>query len=192
MFGLGTVVGLLIALALAAVAVGVVISLASAYDALLSLRTNIDRSWSNLNGLLKQRHDELPKLIETCRSYMPGEQKPLQVVSEARAAYARAGNISTKAQADELLAGALSALFAAAEKYSDLKVDTGFRQLRARVVELAERIDRSRESFNEDVDAFNLRLRRFPDALIARLMKLEPYLLFQPTELFLGEKARRA
>src|ERR1039457_674590 len=80
------------------------------YNNLVTLKNDIDRSFSNIDVILKQRHDELPKLIETCKGYMQYEQKTLQAVVEARNAYGRAFTPGEKAQADNMVTGALKTL----------------------------------------------------------------------------------
>jgi len=67
-------------LVLIALIYGVVI-----YNALVQIKHNVSKAWSNIDVLLKQRHDELPKLVETCRQYKQFEQDPLTRVTEARA-----------------------------------------------------------------------------------------------------------
>src|SRR5713101_1836135 len=66
------------------VVIGVISYLVGIYNNLVTLKNDIDRSFSNIDVVLKQRHDELPKLIETCKGYMQYEQKTLQAVVEAR------------------------------------------------------------------------------------------------------------
>src|SRR6266478_7586327 len=97
--------------------VGIVLYFTSIYNSLVRLKNDIDKAWANIDVLLKQRHDELPKLIETCKGYMQYEQKTLQAVVEARNAYGRATTLGEKAQADNMVTGALKTLFAVAEKY---------------------------------------------------------------------------
>ncbi len=58
------------------------------YNNLVSLKHNISKAWSNIDVLLKQRHDELPKLVETCRQYMKFEQETLEKVMQARSSVA--------------------------------------------------------------------------------------------------------
>ena len=60
------------------------------YNNLVSLKHNVDKAWSNIDILLKQRHDELPKLVETCKQYMQYEQDTLEKVMQARSAVASA------------------------------------------------------------------------------------------------------
>src|SRR5438094_9833045 len=120
--------------------VGLSVYLVMIYNGLVVVKNDIDKAWANIDVLLKQRHDELPKLIETCRGYMQYEQKTLQLVVEARNAYQKAGSLPEKAQADNLLSGALKTLFAVAESYPELKANNNFMQLENRITELDEKI----------------------------------------------------
>src|SRR5882672_6159036 len=131
---------IMVLVVLVLVGLGVVLYFTTLYNSLVRLKNDIDKAWSNIDVLLKQRHDELPKLIETCKGYMQYEQQTFQRIVEARTAYLRAGTIPQKAQADSLLGGALKTLFAVAEKYPDLKANSSFLQLQGRVSELEEKI----------------------------------------------------
>lgn len=176
--GLSILVGLVVIL----VGVGVIAYLVTIYNSLVRLRNDIDKAWSNIDVLLKQRHDDLPKLIETCRGYMQYEQKTLQMIVEARNAYHKATTVPEKAQADNLLSGALKTLFAVAENYPDLKANSNFMQLQNRISELEEKIADRREFFNDDVNTYNIRIQELPDVFVARLMNLQRKDLFKVTE----------
>ncbi len=152
------------------------------YNNLVTLKNDIDRSFSNIDVLLKQRHDELPKLIETCKGYMQYEQKTLQAITEARAAYTRATTPGEKAQADNMITGALRTLFAVAENYPDLKANTNFMQLQGRITQLEEKIAGQRGAFNQDVNDFNIRIAQIPANFVAGFMHLQPHPLFQVAE----------
>jgi LemA protein len=152
------------------------------YKKLVAFKNNIDRSFSNIEVLLKQRHDELPKLIETCKGYMQYEQKTLQAVTEARTAFMRANTPAEKAQADNRVSGALKSLFAVAQKYPDLKANTNFLQLQGRITDLETKIAAQRASYNEDVNTFNIRIAQIPASLVAGFMGLQPHALFQVAE----------
>ena len=54
------------------------------YNGLVSIKNNVSKAWSNIDVLLKQRHDELPKLVDTCKQYMKHEQGTLEKVIQAR------------------------------------------------------------------------------------------------------------
>jgi len=177
-------VGLSILLGLAVIlgAAGIFLYFITIYNSLVRLRNDMDKAWANIDVLLKQRHDELPKLIETCKGYMQYEQKAFQLITEARIAFMKATTVSEKAQADSLVRGALKALLAVAEKYPDLKANTSFRQLRGRITELETKITGQRSTFNEDVNVFNIRIAQIPANFVAGFMHLQPHALFQAAE----------
>lgn len=164
------------------VAVALVFYTVSIYNSLVRLKNDIDKAWANIDVLLKERHDELPKLIATCKGYMQYEQKTFELVTEARSAYQKASTISEKAQADNMLTGALKSLFAVAENYPQLKADNNFMQLQQRITELEERIADRREFFNDSVNTYNIRIQQLPEVFLARLMNYQPRGLFKVTE----------
>ena len=175
-------VAILIGLVAVLFVVGVFVYFITIYNSLVRLRNDIDKAWANIDVLLKQRHDELPKLIETCKGYMQYEQKTFQLVTEARTAFMKANTVAEKAQADNLLTGALKSLFAVAENYPELKADNNFMQIQNRISELEEKIADRREFFNDDVNTYNIRIQQLPDVFIARMMSLQRNDLFKVTE----------
>ena len=162
--------------------IAVILYFVGLYNKLVIFKNNIDRSFSDIDVLLKQRHDELPKLIETCKGYMQYEQKTLQAVTEARTAFMRATTPAEKAQADNMVSGALKTLFAVAEKYPDLKANSNFMQLQSRITDLESKIAAQRGAYNEDVNAFNIRIAQVPANIVAGFMGLQPHALFQVAE----------
>jgi LemA protein len=170
--------GLLIVLVVA----GLMIYTIIIYNELVRLRNDNDRAWANIDVLLKQRHDEIPNLVETVKGYMQHEQQTLLAVTQARAAAVRAATIGQKAQADLLVAGALHGLFAVAENYPQLRANENFLKLQNRISELEERIADRREFFNDDVNTYNTRIHQIPDMFLARLMNLRPRQMFQVSE----------
>src|SRR5215470_2127363 len=152
------------------------------YNGLVRLRNENDRAWANIAVLLKQRHDEIPNLVETVRGYMQHEQQTLLAVTQARAASMSAGSIGQKAVADLEVASALRGLFAVAERYPNLKANDNFLKLQNRITELEERIADRREFFNDDVNTYNTRIYQIPEVFVARLLNLQPRQLFQVSE----------
>src|SRR5512134_660214 len=108
----------------------------SIYNSLVALKNNIGRSWANIDVMLKQRHDELPKLVKTCEGYMRHERAIFDKLGEARGALANARTVGEKAAAEGLLTRALGQFFAVAEAYPDLKANVAFQQLQARISEI--------------------------------------------------------
>src|SRR6202795_2141117 len=87
--------------------VGVLVYTVILYNELIRLRNDNDRAWANIDVLLKQRHDEIPNLVETVKGYMLHEQQTLVAVTQARAASMNAGSIGRSEEANLMLTGAL-------------------------------------------------------------------------------------
>jgi LemA protein len=143
------------------------------YNNLVGLKHAVSQAWSNIDVLLKQRHDELPKLVETCKQYMKHERETLENVMKARAAVAGAResqDIGGLGQAEGLLRMGLGNLFAVAEAYPDLKANQSFQHLQSRITGLENDIADRREFYNASVNANNVRIEQFPDIIVARLL----------------------
>lgn len=179
-------IGLIVLVVFLAVVVGVLFWFIGVYNGLVTLRNNIDRAWANIDVLLKQRHDELPKLIDTCKGYMKHEAGTFEKITELRSRVMNATSVSDKAAADNLLSGALKSLFAVAENYPELKANTNFQQLQGRISQIETDITMRRDRYNEDTNAYNIRIEVIPDVFIARLLGYSKRDLFQATE---GERA---
>ena len=155
------------------------------YNNLVSIKHNVDKAWSNIDVLLKQRHDELPKLVETCKQYMQYEQETLQKVMQARSAVHAArekGDVSALGPAETQLRMGLGNLFAVAEAYPDLKANENFQHLQARISGLEDAIADRREFYNESVNINNIRIEQFPDVIIARQFNFGPKHLLEFSE----------
>ena len=143
------------------------------YNNLVGLKHGVSQAWSNIDVLLKQRHDELPKLVETCKQYMKHERETLEEVMKARAAVAsarEAHDVDGLGQAEGMLRLGLGNLFAVAEAYPDLKANESFRHLQTRITGLENDIADRREFYNASVNANNVRIEQFPDVMVARLL----------------------
>ena len=155
------------------------------YNGLIALRENVRKAWANIDVLLTQRHDELPKLVETCKRYMQYEQETLERVMQARSAVFKAqsrGDVAAVGAAEDQLRQGLGRLFAVAENYPELKADNSFRHLQTRISELEEAIADRREIYNESVNLNNIRIQTFPDLLVARMFEFKPAQLLEFTD----------
>jgi len=175
-------ISILAGVAFVLVAAGALIYVVILYNELVRLRNDNDRAWANIDVLLKQRHDEIPNLVESVKGYMQHERDTLLALTEARSAFQQAGTIAQKAQADLMMTGALRSLFAVAENYPNLKANENFLKLQGRISELEERIADRREFFNDDVNTYNTRIRQFPEVFLASTMGLQPRQLFQVSD----------
>jgi LemA protein len=158
------------------------------YNSLVSVRNNVEKAWSNINVLLKQRHDELPKLIDTCKQYMQHEQATLEKVIQARTQVNEARDhhdVAALGQAESALRVGLGGLFAVAENYPELKSNQNFLMLQTRITGLENQIADRREFYNDSVYINNVRVQQFPDLIVARLFGFvkEQLLKFSSAEL---------
>lgn len=157
---------IIIAVAIAVVLYGIMI-----YNGLVALKHSVSKAWANIDVLLKQRHDELPKLIATCKEYMKFEGDTLEKVIQARSQVSSAReqqDIRSLGKAETTLRAGLGQLFALAENYPELKSNESFRQLQSRISTLENTIADRRELYNDSVNANNVRIEQFPDVIIAR------------------------
>ena len=166
----------------------VVIYVVFTYNSLVSIKNNVSKAWANIDVLLKQRHEELPKLIDTCKQYMQHEQQTLEKVIKARSGVdsaRKSHDVVGLAAAEASLHGSLGSLFALAENYPDLKADQSFRALQSRITGLENAIADRREFYNDSVNVNNVRIQQFPDLIVARLLGFNALklLAFAPSEL---------
>lgn len=155
------------------------------YNGLVQLKHNVAKAWANIDVALKQRHDELPKLVEVCRQYRQFEQATLQAVIEARSrvqSAREAHDVPALSRAEGALRAGLGQIFAVAEAYPELKANEHFMQLQQRISSLESLISDRRELYNESVNLNNIRIESFPDALIARLFSFKPQALLEFAE----------
>jgi len=174
--------GWIVLAALGLAALGLGLYVVGIYNGLIGLKHAVDRAWANIDVLLKQRHDELPKLVETVKGYLAHERGLLERVTEARALMGRAQSVAEKSRADSEVRGALAKLFAVAEGYPQLEADASFQMLQQRISDIEESIADRREFFNHSVNALNVRIEQIPDVFLARSMGIGPRTLFAARE----------
>ena len=146
--------------------------LVSLYNYLVSLKNRVSKNWSNIDVLLKQRNDELHKLIETCKQYRDFERSTLEAIvlarNNAQAAQTNV-NMTELGIAEGAIRNGLTKLFALAENYPDLKTNQSFLQLQARISDLEGSIADRRELYNESVNINNITIEQFPSNIIAHV-----------------------
>ncbi|MCR4304065.1 MAG: LemA family protein [Gallionella sp.] len=157
------------------------------YNHLVSVKHAVAKAWANIDVLLKQRHDELPKLVEVCKQYKQFEQATLQKVIEARSnvqAARQKQDIPALGQAEGMLRMGLGNIFAVAEAYPELKANENFMQLQNRITSLENGIADRRELYNESVNINNVQIEVFPASIIAKMFNFgeKPLLEFSAAE----------
>lgn len=150
----------------------------SIYNMLIMLGNNVSKAWANINVLLVQRHDEIPKLIDTCKNYMNYEQETLTKVIHARQQVEMARekkDINDLGKSEASLQKSLNNLLALVENYPDLKANNSFQQLSQRISQLESYIADRREIYNDSVNLNNVRIHQFPLNVIASLFGFKEY-----------------
>lgn len=163
---------------LAFVIVAVAILVYYYYNRIIVLSNRIDNAWSQIDVQLTKRADLVPNLVETVQAYMKHEQKAISMVTEARARMLGAKDITSKAEAGNILEGALKTIFALAENYPQLRATENFAKLQEELSDIENKIAYTRQFYNDSVLYYNNMITTIPGMWFAGMMskKQRPYL----------------
>jgi LemA protein len=175
-------IGLIVLLVLLFVILGLASYGISIYNGLIRVKLNIEKAWANIDVILKQRHDEIPKLIKLCQQYAQYERSTLEKVISLRTQAMQAAGVGERAAAEGQLSAALGKVFAVAEAYPELKANVNIGQLQSRISGLETELADRRELYNESVNIYNIRIQQFPDGIVANMMNLTQKEMFKVSE----------
>ena len=156
-------------------ALGCVGWLVSMFNSLIQVKNNIGKAWKNIDVLLLQRNEELPKLIDLCKAYMQHEQEVLQSLTALRVAYSNAKSVVSKTNIENQVFERLQALRGAGERHPDLKANELFQNLQKRIADLESMIADRRVFFNDTVVIYNTQIEQIPQLYFARLLRFGPH-----------------
>ena len=156
----GSIVGL-------AVIAGLFGCVAWLYNRLVRLRNLSRSSWSDIDVLLKKRHDLVGNLVDTVKGYAGHEKNTLLGVTEARARAMRAEGPGKRGEEESALGAKLSSLFAVAEEYPTLKANESFLELQKQLAEIENGIEYARRYYNAVVRDYNTATETFPSNMVA-------------------------
>ena len=162
-----------------------VVYLVATYNGFVVLKTRIQEAFSGIDVQLKRRADLIPNLVETVKGYAKHEKGVFAEVTKARSALMTAKTPVEKAEANNMLTGALKSLFAVAEAYPDLKASDNFKDLQRQLEDTEDKIAYSRQFYNSNVLEYNTRVKTFPSNMIANMFA------FKEEEFFEAEEAER-
>jgi LemA protein len=137
------------------------------YNKLVKLRNRSENAWHQIDVQLQKRADLIPNLVETVKGYAAHEKRVFEEVTKARSIYSQAGTVQEKAQATNMLTGALKTLFAVAENYPELKANQNFLLLQEELSGIESKIAYARQFYNDVVLSFNNAQQVFPSNIIA-------------------------
>jgi LemA protein len=156
------------------------------YNSLVKMRTQAQGAWADIDVQLKRRWDLIPNLVETVKGYASHEKDTLEAVIEARNRAMSASGPADKAQAENMLSGALKSLFALSEAYPQLRAVESFTSLQGTLGEIEDAVQNSRRYYNAVVRDYNTKVEQFPSVLVANAFR------FQKEEFFeLDDEAQR-
>ena len=140
------------------------------YNRLITLRQRVREAWSDIDVQLKRRYDLIPNLVEAVKGYAAHEKTVFENVTNARANAIAAGATGTpeqRAQAENVLTGALRSVFAVAENYPQLQASQNFRDLQEQLTATEDKIAFARRFYNGNVRDYNTSLQTFPTNMLA-------------------------
>jgi LemA protein len=140
------------------------------YNSVVILHQQVSKAWANIDVVLKQRHDELPNLVEAVRDLMAYEQATLTRVTRLRAAYSAAAPVPDQARTSDATSAAIRQLFAVVERYPEIRSQSNVLDLQREIERLEDLIAARRELYNDTVYRFNSRIRQFPTNVLAWTM----------------------
>jgi LemA protein len=174
-----TIVGLFVLIVVVGLVGFYVVSL---YNQLVRLRENVDQAAQNIDVLLKQRQDELTKLIDAAKEMMDYEEDLLTRLVEAREQAERAQTPKEEANADQQVRQAMASFRARVEDYPEISAQENLKQFQDRISDLESQISDRREFYNEAVTRYNTRIDQFPYLVFARQFGFGERELFEATE----------
>jgi LemA protein len=177
----------LVALGLFLLAVAALVVLLTTYNGVVAMQRRIDKAWANVDVALKQRHDELPNLVEAVRDVMSYERSVLEDVASLRAAYSPDASLPAQAATSDATSAAVRSLLAVIERYPSLRSQENVMSLQQEIERLESVIATRREFFNDCVYLYDSTIRQLPAVLFASLMGWTPRDFFAAP----GEERRR-
>jgi len=163
------VVALIVILVVIAV---LLLLLALAYNGLIRKRTRTQEAWSQIDVVLKRRHDLIPNLVETVKGYAAHESGTFEAVTAARASAVSAGATGDPQKvgaAENMLTQSLRSLFAVAENYPQLRAVESFMQLQEELTATEDKIQFARQYYNGSARDYNVALQTFPRNILASM-----------------------
>ncbi len=171
----------IIAIIILVVVVAVILWVVAVFNGLVVLKNRAQEAWADIDVQLKRRYDLIPNLVETVKGYAAHESQLFEKVTTARANAMNAQGVQGKAQAENMLSGALKSLFAVSEAYPDLKASVNFLELQRELTDTEDKIQASRRFYNTNVRDLNIKIESFPDNVIAGPLGFSKMQLFEIT-----------
>ena len=157
----------------------IVVFLVGMYNSLVRLKVACDNAWADIDVQLKRRYDLIPNLVETVKGYAGHEKGTLEAVINARNRAMTATSPGDKAQAENMLSGALKSLFALSEAYPQLRAVESFTSLQNSLSQIEDTVQNARRYYNAVVRDLNTKIQQFPTNIFANMLGFKPREFFE-------------
>lgn len=172
----------IILISIIAIVVIIAIFLVGSYNGLVSKSEAVDRGLSNLDVMLERRADLIPNLVSTVKGYTSHETEIINSITDARTKLMNANSVEEKSNANNELSSSLNALMVVVENYPDLKSSQNFIQLSDELSGTENRIAVARKDYNDAVKDYNLKVKTFPENILAGMFGFEQKQYFEAKE----------
>src|SRR5215475_275875 len=159
----------------------IVLALIGLYNSLVRLKVTCDNAWADIDVQLKRRYDLIPNLVETVKGYAAHEKGTLEAVINARNRAMTAASPADKAQAENMLSGALKSLFALSEAYPQLRAIESFTSLQNSLSQIEDTVQNARRYYNAVVRDLNTKIQQFPTNIFAGMLGFKTREFFEVT-----------
>lgn len=151
----------------------------SVKNTLVSKNEAVKSTWSQVDVVLQRRADLIPNLVETVKGYAGHEKSTLEAVINARNRAMTATGPGDKAQAENMLSGALKSLFALSEAYPQLRAIESFTSLQNSLTQIEDTVQNARRYYNAVVRDLNTKIQQFPSNIFANMLGFKPREFFE-------------
>ena len=149
------------------------------YNSLISANEAINQQWAQVETQYQRRYDLIPNLVESVKGAMAQEQTIFMGLAEARTRYGNAATVDDKIAAANQVETQLGRLLVVLENYPQLTSTETVQTLMAQLEGTENRISVERKKYNEAIQSFNVKIKRFPDNLIAQMLGFKERAYFQ-------------
>ena len=174
--GTKIIIGIIVAVVIIA------IPLISSYNGLIKEESNVDLAWSQVESQLQRRNDLIPNLVNSVQGAMDQEEEVFTAIADARASLSGAGSMEEEVEANNEMNSALSRLLLVVESYPELKSNENVTALMDELAGTENRIAVERQRYNETVQGYNNRVKRFPGSIIASMTGFSEKPYFEAVE----------
>ncbi|WP_300673246.1 LemA family protein [Soonwooa sp.] len=152
------------------------------FNKIIFLKNNVDKSFANIDVVLKQRTDEVPNLVAVVKEAKNYEATTLEKLTTLRSQYQNTASTEDKVKLTNQFEKTLKSILIIAENYPTLTANNNFMALQQRLTELENIIADRREYYNDSVNLYNIGIQEFPNLIMAKVFSFKKKTMLEVTE----------